>query len=271
MLIFIGFLFGTIFGSFLNVVIYRIPKDESVVFTPSHCQSCQTPLKIWHNIPLLSWLFLRGKCSFCKTSISSQYPLIEVASGVIFSFIAYKYGINFPSFMIAMSFLMLLALSMIDLKYMMVPDSLNLLAIFFAIFGAWSLQGVIENFTNALLFAGGFTLLRFTLSYYLTKKLILLAEKTKTSWNKHFDRTPFVEAMGEGDIMVGATMGALLGVPLTLVAIFVSALIALPVLLWLQYTTKKQPRVPYVPFLAFATLLVMLFDSPIMHYIEINY
>jgi leader peptidase (prepilin peptidase)/N-methyltransferase len=161
---------------------------------------------------------------------------------------------------------------MIDIKYMMVPDSLNLLAIFFAIAGAWSIEGFVENFKNALLFAGGFTLLRFTLSYYLTKKLMLLAEKTKTSWNKKFDRTPFVEAMGEGDIMVVATMGALLGVPLTLVAIFFSALLALPVLLWIQRkNTIEQPRVPYIPFLALATLIVMVFDSPIMRYIEVNY
>jgi len=268
----VGFVFGTLFGSFLNVVIFRIPKEESVIFTPSHCQSCNTPLKVWHNIPLLSWIFLRGKCSFCKEKISTQYPLIELTSGIIFSFIAYKYGINFPAFMIAMSLLMLLALSMIDIKYMMVPDSLNILAILFGIMGAWSIEGFVENFKNAILFAGAFTLLRFAISYYLTKKLSLQAQKTQTPWNKKFDRTPYVEAMGEGDIMVVAAMGALLGVELTLVAIFISALLALPVLLYMQIKYKlQQPSVPYVPFLSLATLLVMIFDAPIMHYIKANY
>ena len=264
-------IFGLLFGSFLNVVILRIPKEESVVFDGSYCYSCQKKLKPWHNIPLFSWIFLRGKCAFCSSKISIQYPLIELTASLIFILIANKFGLSLPAFFIALSFLMLLALSMIDLKYKMIPDSLNLLAIVFAIAGAWSVQGVLHNFQNALLFAGGFTLLRFTLSYYLTSSVYKAGLKTKTSWNKHFDRTPFIEAMGEGDIMVAATMGALLGIKLTLVAIFLSALLALPIMLLLLNASKEEKRVPFVPFLAMATLIVYIFDSPIMTYIEVNY
>ena len=264
-------LLGLLLGSFLNVVILRIPKNESVVFDGSYCYSCNAKLKPWHNIPLFSWLFLRGKCAFCDSKISIQYPLIELASALIFFLLANKFGLSLPLFFIALSFLMLLALSMIDLKYKMVPDSLNLLAIIFAIAGAWSIQGVLLNLQNALLFAGGFTLLRFALSYYLTSSVYKAGLKTKTSWNKHFDRTPFIEAMGEGDIMVAATMGALLGVKLTLVAIFLSALLALPIMLFLLKASKEQQRVPFVPFLAIATFVVYLFDSPILAYIEANY
>ena len=264
-------IFGLLFGSFINVIILRIPKEESVIFNGSYCYACQKKLKPWHNIPLFSWLFLQGKCAFCDSKISLQYPLIELFSSLIFVLIAYKFGLVLPAFFIALSFLMLVALSMIDLKYKMVPDSLNLLAIVFAIVGAWRIQGMIQNFQNALLFAGGFTLLRFALSYYLTSSLYRAALKTKTSWNKHFDRTPFVEAMGEGDIMVVATMGALLGIKLTLVSIFLSALLALPVMLLLLNASKEEQRVPFVPFLTMATLAVYLFDSPILSYIEANY
>ena len=267
----IAFIFGLLFGSFLNVVILRIPKEESIIFGASHCYSCGTPLKAWHNIPLFSWLFLRGKCSFCQTKISMQYPLIELISGIIFLLLAQKFGLQIPAFFIALSFLMLLALSMIDLKYKMVPDSLNLLAIFFAIVGAWSVIGVVENLQNALLFAGGFTLLRFALSYYLTLSIYRAGLKTKTSWNKNYDRTPFVEAMGEGDIMVAATMGALLGLKLTLVAIFFSAILALPIMLMVQKGTAEEKRVPFVPFLALATFIVYMLDSPILAYIEATY
>ncbi len=266
-----AFIFGLLFGSFLNVVILRIPKEESVVFDGSYCYSCGEKLKPWHNIPLFSWLFLRGKCGFCKSKISVQYPLIEFTSGVLFLAVASQYGLSFPAFLIALSFLMLLALSMIDLKYKMVPDSLNLLAIFFAIFGAWNIEGVLLNFQNALLFAGGFTLLRFALSYYLTSSVYRAGLKTKTSWNKHYDRTPLIEAMGEGDIMVAATMGALLGIKLTLVAVFLSALLALPVLLFVQNRSEEEKRVPFVPFLALATFIVFLFESPILAYIQANY
>lgn len=266
-----AFTFGIIFGSFLNVVILRIPKNESVVFTPSHCTSCNTPLKPWHNIPLFSWIFLRGKCSFCKASISSQYPIIELLSGLIFLALANKYGVSISIFFIGLSFLMLLALSMIDFKYKMVPDSLNLLAILFAIFGAWSINGVLSNFQNALIFAGGFTLLRFFLSYILTSSAHNKANKTSVSWTKYYQTYPFIEAMGEGDIMVAATMGALLGIKLTLVAIFFSAVLALPVMLAVQNKSAEEQRVPFVPFLALATFIVYILDTPILAYIEANY
>ena len=182
-----------------------------------------------------------------------------------------KYGVNIPIFLVALSFLMLLALSMIDFKYKMVPDSLNLLAILFAIFGAWSIGGVFENFKNALLFAGGFTLLRFTLSYLLTSSAHREAKKTITPWTKNYHTYPFIEAMGEGNIMVAATMGALLGIELTLVAIFLSALLALPVMLALKNRSAEEQRVPFVPFLAVATFIVYILDTPIMAYIEANY
>jgi len=266
-----AFLFGILFGSFLNVVILRIPKGESVVFDGSYCYSCGNKLKPWHNIPLISWLFLRGKCAYCKSKISIQYPLIELISGFIFLLIASAYGISLPAFFIALSFLMLLALSMIDFKYKMVPDSLNLLAIFFSVIAAWSIDMFFLNLQNALLFAGGFTLLRFALSYYLTSSVYRAGLKSKTSWNRHYDRTPFIEAMGEGDIMVAATMGALLGVKLTLVAIFLSALLALPVMLLLRNASAEEQRVPFVPFLAVATFIVFIYESPIMAFIEANY
>jgi leader peptidase (prepilin peptidase) / N-methyltransferase len=267
----IAFILGAVIGSFLNVVILRIPKDESVVFVSSHCTSCDTPLRPWHNIPIFSWLLLRGKCSFCKTNISIQYPIIEIISGLIFLTLAAKYTLSLPILFIGLSFLMLLALSVIDFRYKMVPDSLNLLAMFFAILGAWDINGVFTNFQNALLFAGGFTLLRFALSYYLTSSVYRAGLKTKTSWNRHYDRTPFIEAMGEGDIMVAATMGALLGIKLTLVAIFLSAILALPVMLLLLNKSAEQQRVPFVPFLALATFMVYIYDSPILAYIEANY
>jgi leader peptidase (prepilin peptidase)/N-methyltransferase len=267
----LSFILGTLIGSFLNVVILRLPKDESVVFVSSHCPACNTPLKPWHNIPLFSWIFLKGKCSFCNTKISLQYPLIELISGLIFLALCAKFSLSFASLLIGFSFLTLLALSMIDFKYKMIPDSLNLLALVFAIFGAWSLGGVLLNFQNALLFAGGFTLLRFALSYMMTSSAHRHAKKTVTSWSKNYHTYPFIEVMGEGDIMVAATMGALLGIKLTLVAIFLSALLALPVTLLMMNRSKEDQRVPFVPFLALATFIVYIFDSPILSYIEANY
>jgi leader peptidase (prepilin peptidase)/N-methyltransferase len=264
-------LLGLLFGSFLNVVIIRIPNEQSIVFGASHCTKCAKKLKPWHNIPLLSWIFLGGKCAYCKAPISFQYPLIEFITSTIFTLVALKYGLSINALLIALSFSMLLSLAAIDLKYKMVPDSLNLLAILFAVLSAWNIKGIAINAQNALLFAGGFTLLRFTLSYYLTSSIYRAGLKTKTRWNRHYDRTPMVEAMGEGDIMVAATMGALLGIKLGLFAIFFSAILALPIMLLLLGRPAEEQRVPYVPFLATASFIVFIFDKEFLNFLGMLY
>ena len=266
------FIFGALFGSFLNVVIYRIPRGESVVFPASHCPRCGTNLKPWHNVPILSWLFLRGRCAFCGVPISAQYPIIELISGIIAAAVYLKMGISYVGIMATAVFLTLLALSVIDFYYKMVPDSLNLLALTLAIVGAASPQMFAENLKNALLFAGGFALLRFYVSYYLFVKLKRMSPNLKqASWVKNYNTIPaVVEAMGEGDIMIAATMGALLGVQLGLAAIFLSALLALPAML-LMRNLPGGAQVPFIPFLAMATWIVYLFDTPIYRWMETFY
>ena len=86
------FVIGLCIGSFLNVVILRTLSEESIVFPASKCPKCQTPLKWWHNIPVLSYILLRGKCAFCKAHISIQYPLVELFTGIMFTVMAYKFG-----------------------------------------------------------------------------------------------------------------------------------------------------------------------------------
>ncbi|HQS65761.1 MAG TPA: prepilin peptidase [Sulfuricurvum sp.] len=239
---------GLMIGSFLNVLILRTPIDQSISFPASHCMSCNTPLRAWHNVPLLSWLFLRGKCAFCGVKISIQYPLIELLTALIFVCAAWKLGITYQAFGIAMVFALLLALSVIDFRYKMVPDSINLSALTFAIFSVTSWGGFVANFTNALLLAGGFSLLRFYLSYAIKK-----------------------EAMGEADIMIAATMGAVLGIKLALVAVFLSAVLALPALLLTRTEDEESEQLPFIPFLAIATWIVLMFDTEVSLYLVTLY
>ena len=224
-------LFGLVIGSFMNVLIARIPKGESVIFPASHCPKCGTKLKPWHNIPILSYLFLGRECAYCKAPISIQYPLVEFSSAVIFVIIFAKVGMNIDALLLSLVFVILLALSIIDLYYKAVPDSLNLSALTLAIFSG----SILESFEYALLFAGAFSLLRFYISFIIQK-----------------------EAMGEGDIMIAATIGAILGLKLSLVAIFISALLSLPVSILMRSQTKE---LPYIPFLSLALLIVYLFDD----------
>ena len=222
------FIFGAMIGSFLNVVIYRIPKGESIVFPASKCQSCQTPLKWYHNIPIFSWLALRGKCAFCQEPIAKQYPLVEFITGIIFTALYFKLGLVWYLPFMAASFATLFALVMIDFKYMAVPDNVNFAALIFAL--------VQPDFLNALMYAaiaaGGLYLIGLLSS--------LIARK---------------QAMGGADVIVAGTMGALLGFPNFFVALFLSALLAI-----IPSLINRKTGVPFVPFLALATFIVYIYD-----------
>ena len=222
------FIFGIMIGSFLNVVIYRIPKGESIVFPASKCQSCHTSLKWYHNIPIFSWVFLGGKCAFCKEKISAQYPIVEFLTGIIFVALYFKLGLVWYLPFVAASFAALFALVMIDFKYMAVPDNVNFAALVFALIQPEFLNGLMY----AAIAAGGL--------YLIGLLAALLARK---------------QAMGGADVIVAGTMGALLGFPNFFVAIFLSAILAMiPALI------NRENGVPFVPFLALATFIVYLYD-----------
>jgi len=227
------FIFGILIGSFLNVVIYRIPKGESIVFPASKCQSCQTPLKWYHNIPIFSWLFLRGKCGFCSEKISKQYPLIELTTGLLAVSLFYKLGLVWHMPIVFAVFSLLLALVIIDFKEMAIPDSLNFLALALAVVS----PTVLTSLHDAVLAAGGVTLLRYYVSFFIDK-----------------------EAMGEGDIIVAGTMGALLGFPAFFYALFLAAVLALVPSFMAKDT---DTAVPFVPFLAMGTFIVYIFDTQV--------
>ena len=231
------FIFGTLIGSFLNVVIYRIPKGESIAFPASKCQSCQTPLKWYHNIPIFSWLFLGGKCGFCKDPISKQYPIVELLTGIIFLALYMKLGLVWYFPFIAASFASLFTLVMIDFKYMAVPDNVNFAALLFAL--------IQPNFLDAMMYgaiaAGGLYLIGL-FSSFIAKR----------------------EAMGGADVIVAGTMGALLGFPNFFIALFLSAIIAMiPAMIW------RDKGVPFVPFLALATFIVYLYDAQAAQLLDI--
>jgi len=230
----LAIIFGILIGSFLNVVILRIPKKESIVFPASHCPTCKTPLKWWHNIPIISYIFLKGKCGFCGEKISIQYPLVELMSGFIVGIVYYKNGFDIFSLMLMISFLSLLVSSVVDLKYKAITYIMNVLPVTFAIFSS---NTVLENFTNALLFAGGAVFIRDYVSALINK-----------------------EAMGDGDILVFATMGAILGIKLSLIAIFLGAVFAL-IPSFYNRIAKKDLELPFIPFLSLGLFVVWMFEN----------
>lgn len=227
-------IFGLVIGSFLNVVILRLPEGKNIAFPSSHCFTCKKPLKWYHNIPLFSWIFLGAKCAYCKAKISFQYPLIEVLVAVIFVVCYYQTDSWVLLAVHGLVFSLLLALSVIDLKYKAVPDSLSVPTLILALFASSPLITI----EQALLYAGGFALLRILVSYFLKK-----------------------EAMGEADIIIAGIIGAMVGTPLGLVAIYISAILAL---VGFVAVRKKGYELPFIPFLSLGLFIAYVFDKELL-------
>ncbi|MCF6201538.1 MAG: prepilin peptidase [Hydrogenimonas sp.] len=241
---------GLAIGSFLNVLIVRIPKSENIAFPPSHCPKCGNALKWWHNIPLVSWLLLQGKCAYCKSPISRIYPTVELITGLIFALLAMKLGLGAEWFVTSLIFSLLLALSIIDFKYYAVPDSLNFTALGLALLAplfmlGWDLAlGEPKSFS----FYQDMLLLKFKDAAIMALSFFVLGFAVKKIIKK--------DALGEADIIIAATMGALLGFPLVLIAIYVSAIMAIVPALF-----ARNHMVPFVPFLALGTWIVYIFSD----------
>lgn len=236
------FIIGACIGSFSNVLIYRLPKNESINFPASHCQSCNTPLKFYHNIPIFSWIFLKGKCAFCKTKISPQYIIVEFISALLMlsSYLVEKNLIS--AILIGICFILLLALSIIDARYTAVPDALLFPALFFALIYSLYPNFSLIGLRDAFYFALGFFILRALISYFKKR-----------------------EAMGSADIFIAAIIGAVLHYKLGLVAIYLSALFTL-----IPYAIirKKDFELAFVPFLSLGLFITYIFQNEILYLIK---
>ncbi len=243
-------LIGLSVGSFLNVVIIRVPKDESISLPASHCVTCKHPLRWYHNIPLFSWVYLGGKCVFCKEKISVQYPIVELLGAFIFVVALLKLDSILPTLAYSLLFSMLLALSIIDLKYKAVPDNISIPALGLSIcivdFTVVSFfQEFIASLSAALILAGGFALLRIVVSWAVKR-----------------------EAMGEADIIIAGIIGATLGVELGLAAIYISAIIAL---IAFAIVSKKGYELPFIPFLTLGLFITWVFSSQLLQALRAIY
>jgi leader peptidase (prepilin peptidase)/N-methyltransferase len=122
----IALAFGLLVGSFLNVVIHRVPLGLSVVLPPSHCPACETQIKPWDNLPILSYLWLRGRCRHCGVSISLRYPAVELATGLLFAAVAAQFGLTWWTPVHCFFIAGLIAAAMIDFDHQMIPDGISL-------------------------------------------------------------------------------------------------------------------------------------------------
>jgi leader peptidase (prepilin peptidase)/N-methyltransferase len=228
---------GLLFGSFGNVCAWRIPRRESIVFPASHCPSCDAPIQWWQNVPVLSFLLLRGRCARCRAKISWQYPVVELLCGALFA----AQGLRFapgPTLVLGLiASFCLLVLSVIDFHHQIIPDafSLGLLAVA-ALASPWN--EVLGDAWRERVFAG---LIGAAAGYGVMLALAWGGEKVFKQ-----------EALGGGDIKLMAAVGALTGWQGIFVTLFLGSLAGTlaAVVLMARRGWKRQQYIPFGPFLA---------------------
>lgn len=232
------FILGTVLGSFYNVVGYRLPKGESLLYPSSHCPNCNHKLKPWELIPIFSFLIQGGKCTKCKKKISWFYPIFEFTCGLLFVFAYLKFGFTL-NIIIPLTFISLIVIVMVsDYNYMIIPDEV---LIFFGILIL--VEQCFINGINTL----PMTLLNGVISFicmFLLKKLGDFIFKQ--------------ESMGGGDIKLLGIFGLVLGWSNALLSIVIGSFIGLPISL-IVVNLKKSHIVPFGPFLAMGALVILIF------------
>lgn len=240
-----SFLFGACFGSFANVLIYRLPLEKSIAFPASHCPKCQTPLKWYHNIPILGWIFLDGKCAFCKEPISVRYIIVELINASAWALLFLFFGLSINFLVGIILFWSLLIIFLIDLDHQIIPDSMNVLIAVLGLGTAWfrfgGAMGLLQSFLGLV-----FGFLAFLVVGFLGEKL--------------FKK----EALGGGDVKLLGALGTIIGISGVLETIFVSAFLGVIVgglMLLFKKIDNEERVMPYGPFIALAAFNAYLLNN----------
>lgn len=237
-----AFVVGSVVGSFLNVLIYRVPRRMSIVRPGSACPSCETPIRWYDNIPLASWLALGGRCRQCRGRISVRYPLVELTAGAIGVVSVARYGIGLPGFEAVVFAWVSLALGLIDLEHQILPDVMTYPSILFGLVCAWF--GGLAAFPDAVLGA--------TVGAGVPILVIVIYKLVRG-----------IEGMGWGDVKYLAAIGAVVGLQGCLWVLVIAAVLGALVGLALIVAGRGSGRtaLPFGTFLAFAAIVWLYVPS----------
>ena len=272
------FFVGTIFGSFLNVCIGRWPEGLYVVKPRSRCPKCGHQIKASENIPIFSWLFLRGRCSACGERISIQYPIVELLVGLLWLGAYLQFGMTFTAFRVAVFATVLLGIGITDAKHFLIPDGFTVFGLFFVLISAFAALYLGESEPFARPWDA-------VLGMCVGAGAISIVGWLGEVWLKR-------PAMGFGDVTLMAVVGAAVGPPRALLTIFIAAVIAPIILLGVVYPLSarglandkgqtelaleaaggwRKRELPFGVFLAPAALITLLFgDVIIAWYLRIS-
>jgi leader peptidase (prepilin peptidase)/N-methyltransferase len=248
-LYFFAFVFGAIVGSFLNVCIYRLPQGLSIVEPPSHCFHCKEPIAWTDNIPLLSYLVLRGRCRHCGTSYSPRYFLVELLTGVLAVAVLWRFGLT-PALVLYFVFVAaLVVVTFIDVDHLIIPDAISLPSIGVGLTASFFVEGTPTPFESALgiVIGGG----------------IVWAIATG------YQKLTGIEGIGFGNVKLLAMIGAFLGwrgVPLCLLIGSLSGWV-IGVRAMAILGKNRRWEIPSAPFLALGAVLTLLFGEQLTWYL----
>lgn len=232
------FLYGIVIGSFVNVLIYRIPKHENIAIEHSHCMSCGHKLRWYDLVPLFSYLFLRGKCRYCKAKISIQYPLIELINGVGYVVIFIFVGLNLFSILYALTFSILVAITLIDWRTYEIPFSLNV------VIGVLGIVATAIDWNNWLShIIGAVSVSGFLFILYLITR---------------------GRGIGGGDIKLMFVAGLLLGWQKIIFALFIGCIVGSIVHLILMRVKGKDRVLAFGPYLSLGIATMMVWGDTII-------
>lgn len=243
---------GAAVGSFLNVLICRIPEGQSIVFPSSHCPKCRHPIRFYDNIPIISYLVLRGKCRDCHEKISLRYPLVEAVTAVFSLLLFWKFGITMQYLFSFIFVAALIVITFIDFDHQIIPDVISLPGIPFFCIGAIFFMGltVWESLLGVLI--GGGCLFAIAFGYEVITKR---------------------EGMGGGDIKLLAMLGAFLGWKSLFFILFVSSLLGAVIGITLMVLKGENMKyaVPFGPFLSIAAVAYLFVGFDVMNYFYSRY
>lgn len=261
------FILGLCIGSFLNVCIYRLPKQISLIKPASFCPRCNTPIKWYDNVPLLSYVLLSGRCRSCKETISLRYPLVELITGLVFFFLYIKLGFGLELFKYIFLFCLFIIISFIDIDYFSIPVYLCFIGIMggliFSLVESLAMLGAGGDLERLPLFAAfkglvfvmGWTYLFKLFSDVFLNIYLYLRKKDSIEGEK--------EALGLGDVdfmgLVGVFFGIKAGVLVFFIAPFLGIVYSVYALIF-----KKSHLIPYLPYLSSAAIIVFFWGDRIL-------
>jgi len=239
------FILGLIVGSFSNVCIYRIPRNESIIYPASHCPKCRSKIKPVDNIPLLSFILLKGRCRNCKSKISIQYPIVELITGLIYLIIYLTYGLSIQSLIYIILSSALIIMAFIDLNEQIIPDVI-------------SLPGIVIGFIISF-FVPYISFINSALGVVVGGGIILIIGLGGSVIFKK-------EAMGGGDVKLAAMIGAFLGWRYIIISLFLGFFLGAlaGIILILSKIKSREDVVPFGPFIVLGSFITLLWGEQII-------